>query len=83
MEWIETLNGVMRMEELVAENNDTTEKFKRVWLTWLTFKDSPMLVDFLAELHRGLSSSMTNIKPANNEGKTPTPPLPFPLLFFY
>lgn len=40
--WIETLNGIMRMEELLSENNDTTEKFKGVWLTWITFKDSPL-----------------------------------------
>lgn len=41
--WVSTENDIMRMEEMIALDNDTFNKFKTFWLIWIEYSTSDSL----------------------------------------
>lgn len=61
--WVSAVNDIMRMEEMIAMDNDTFDKFKTLWLIWIEYSTSNSLKTLLtthpcysmqALSHRGL-----------------------------
>ena len=42
------MNDTMRMEEMLALDNDTFDNYKLLWLIWLRFSSSDMLTNMLS-----------------------------------
>lgn len=46
--WVSMVNDIMRMEKMLALDNDTYEKIKVLWLIWTDFSTSDSLKNMLA-----------------------------------
>lgn len=58
--WTSTMNDIMRMEEMLALDNDTYEKFTILWSVWRRFSSTDTLVTLLPVTPTPTSSTNLN-----------------------